>query len=170
MFKINDLVQYGVDGVCRITDITTRELRDKQIDYYVLKPVFNSNATLFVPLNNEALVSKMRYTMSADEIADMIREAYNSDCEWIENDNDRSIRCKEIISGGNSPALVRLIKALRTHRQEMVAVGKKLHMADERFVKEAERLLNDEYAVALGVTPDEAVPVIRSIIEDGSAD
>ena len=166
MFNINDLVQYGVDGVCRITDITTRELRDRQIDYYVLKPVFNSNATLFVPLNNETLVSKMRYTMSADELSCMIREAYSSECEWIENDNDRQVRFKEIISGGNSPALVRLIKSLRTHRQEMISVGKKLHMADERFVKEAERLLNDEYAVALGITPDEAGPVIEELIRE----
>ncbi len=165
MFKIDDIVQYGSDGVCRITEITTRELRDKKIDYYVLKPVFNPNATLFVPLNNESLTGRMRYTMTAEEISGMIKEAFASECEWIANDNDRQLRCKEIIAGGNSPALVRLIKALRIHRQEMIAIGKKLHMADERAVKEAERLLCDEYAVALGITPDEAGSSIKQLID-----
>ena len=38
-------------------------------------------------------------------------------------------------------------------------------MADERFFKEAERLLYDEYAVALGVTPDQVQPYISEIID-----
>ena len=105
MFKINDLVQYGTDGVCRITDITTRELRDRQIDYYVLKPVFNKNATLFVPLNNEALVGRMRYTMTADEISGIIRDIVSSatrSCSYAATAATWSVRSRRSTSTARS--------------------------------------------------------------------
>ena len=39
MFQINDTVVYGAQGVCRIEEISKREMAGKAMEYYVLKPV-----------------------------------------------------------------------------------------------------------------------------------
>ena len=60
MFQKNDTVVYGVHGVCKIDDITKKEFMGSQKEYYVLKPISDSAATLYVPIHNEKLLEKMR--------------------------------------------------------------------------------------------------------------
>ena len=165
MFKVNDLIQYGADGVCRISDITEREFRGQKVTYYVLNPVFNDRSTLYVPANNETLVSRMRYALSADEITSIIKDDSLVDLPWIENESERKLRYKEIIHGGDSVQLVRVVKTLYSHQQAQKAAGKKMHMCDERLFHDAERVLYDEYAVALGISPDEVLPHIKQLME-----
>lgn len=165
VYKINDLIQYGTDGVCRITQITEREFRGRSVRYYVLNPVFNDRATLFVPVDNEALVSRMRYALSADEITSIVRDSSNDCLPWIENEAERRQRFKEIIGSGKCADLVRVIRTLYLHQQDQKAAGKRMHMSDERLFRDAERIFNDEYAVALGISPDEVVPHIRELME-----
>ena len=44
--------------------------------------------------------------------------------------------------------------------------GKHLRAADERFFKEAERMLYDEFALVLGMEPEEVLPFILERIQD----
>ncbi len=67
MFQINDTVMYGIHGVCRIDDITTKEFMGTTKEYYVLKPVNDFTATLYVPMHNEKTVGKMRKILSKQE-------------------------------------------------------------------------------------------------------
>lgn len=60
MYRVNDTVVYGAQGVCRIADITKRDIGGMPMDYYVLKPVYDDNSTLFVPISNDKLTAKMR--------------------------------------------------------------------------------------------------------------
>ena len=166
MFNVNDTVLYGIEGVCRITELTERDFRGKKVKYYVLKPVYKENATLFVPMDNKTLVGKMRIVPTAEEIKKIIREMPAEESIWIEDENTRKARYKEIIAGGDSRELVQLIKTLYLHQKEQRAKGKKLHMAEERFFKEAEKMLYDEFAVVLGMKPGEVLPFILKQIDE----
>lgn len=164
MFKVNDTVIYGTEGVCRVMDITERMFRDKKIRYYVLKPVYKENATIFVPTENETLTAKMRQVLSPEEVRTIIDGMAGEESIWIEDENERKLRYKTILTSGNCHELVRLIRTLYLHQQEQKARGKKLHLADERFFKEAERMLYDEFAVVLNLRQDQVLPyIIRSI-------
>lgn len=59
MYSVGQTVLYGSNGICNIEEITTKEISGMSIDYYVLKPLYSQNSTLFVPVNNEKLVSKI---------------------------------------------------------------------------------------------------------------
>ena len=48
MFQINDTVVYGAQGVCRIEEISKREMAGKAMEYYVLKPVYAVSCGLFL--------------------------------------------------------------------------------------------------------------------------
>ena len=65
-YHVQDTVLYGQSGVCRIADIAEKDVGGGLRAYYVLQPVFEESATIFVPVGNEALTAKMRRVMSGN--------------------------------------------------------------------------------------------------------
>ena len=58
----HDFVNYGAYGVCQVEDI--RPIRfgpdTPRREYYVLKPISQDGASIFVPADNQKLMSRMR--------------------------------------------------------------------------------------------------------------
>ena len=73
MFQVNDMVLYGTNGVCKVVDIDERDCGGRMVEYYILKPIYAANSTIFVPVNNEKLTSKMRYVLTKEEIDTKLR-------------------------------------------------------------------------------------------------
>ena len=160
MFQVNDMIVYGAHGVCRIAEIEERDFNGSSIEYYILKPVYDEKATIFVPVLNDRLTAKMQRVLSKDEIEALIESMPNEDTLWIENEMQRKERYKEIVSRGDRTELVGMIKALYLHQQKQLAKGRKLHSADERLLREAEKMLYDEIAMVLHIKPDQVVSYI----------
>lgn len=169
MYQEKDTVLYGTQGVCRIEEIAEKNFNGKNRIYYVLKPVFHEGATVFVPLDNEALTSRMRKVLSAEEIRKLILKMPGEQTIWIENDVQRKERYKEILEEGDRVSLIRMIKTLYQHQQKQLVKGKKLHAADERSMKEAERMLYEEFAHVLKIRREQVLPFIMEQIEVDSS-
>ena len=165
MFSINDIVLYGSEGACRIISIAPRDLGAGMREYYILQPVYRKDATVFVPVGSEKLVARMRRALDAGEIDRIITEMPGEESVWIESEAERKLAYREIMAEGDSRGLVRLIKGLYLHQKEQTARGRRLHLADERAFKEAERLLYDQFALALDIRPEEVLPYIIRKIE-----
>lgn len=165
MFQVNDTILYGPQGICNIIEITEKDFGGEKADYYVLQPVYVDRSTIFIPVHNETLVAKMRRILSKEEIYQLIVHMPEQKLIWIANDNERKSRYKEIIVGGNRTDLVALIKTLYFHQKELQANGKKLHAADDRFLKDAEKILYDEFALVLRIKPQQVVSFITEQIE-----
>lgn len=165
MLAVNDVVLYGTEGVCEITGMEQKDFGAGPVEYYVLRPVYRKDATVFVPANNAALVGRMRRVPTREEIEAMIREMPRETCIWIPDENLRKEKYRRILAEGDSRELVRLIKTLYLHQKEQSARGRKLHQADERFFKEAEKVLYDQFALALKIQPDQVLPFIIEQIE-----
>jgi CarD family transcriptional regulator len=165
MYHINDNVLYGSHGVCQITDISELSLSGPAKKYYILKPVSTPASTIYVPLENETLTSKMRCVLSVEEIHELIRSIPDEKSLWIENEPERKERYKEIVQKGDRHELIQMVKALYQHQQKQLAKGKRLHAADERYFKEAEKLLYEEFAIVLNIQPSQVIPFIMEQIE-----
>ena len=79
---------------------------------------------------------------------------------WVENENERKLRFKEILSCGDRLAVAGLIRTLCEHRLNQEKTGKKMHLSDERFLKDAERLLYDEIAHVMEIEPNQVIGLI----------
>ena len=165
MHSVNETILYGTHGICKITDIEERDFTGTKKVYYVLKPVKDEKSTIYVCVHNEKAVKQMRQIMSADEIHEMIQSMPEETTEWIENKNERNEKYKEILNSGDRYALVKMIKSLYLHRQQQKELGKKLHLTDEKFFKDAERMLYDEFAAALNIKPEQVLPFIMGQLE-----
>lgn len=164
MYNVNQIVSYGPQGIYRIGDIAEKNLTGKKVKYYILKSVKGNNSTIYVPVDNETLVGKIRPVLSADQVYRLINKMPNDDLEWIENDDDRKTQFKAIISESAPEKLAQLIKMVYIHQRELEGMGKKLHVADERAFKEAERILYDEFSLVLDVKSDSVPSFIQAAI------
>ena len=61
-----------------------------------------------------------------------------------------------------SGELVRLVKTLHLHRLELQQCGRKFHLADERMLRDAERVLFEELAYALSIPPESVGDYLRT--------
>lgn len=165
MIHINDTILYSSEGVCTVTDILEQDFGGKTAQYYVLKPIYNSSSTIYVPVDNETLTTKMRRILSAAEIHEIIRAIPNEPPLWIEDEAERKEAYRQILQRGDRMELLRMIKALYDHQQLQRAKGKHLHTADEHFFKEAEKILYNEFALVLQIRPDQVVPFILQQVE-----
>ena len=163
MFSKDDIVMYASQGVCKITDITTKEVCGQKIEYYVLKPIYSDTALLYIPTENEKLASQLRRVLTKDEIIDLIKSLKEEDVEWIENENMRKDKYKELLSAGDRRGLIGMIRTLYIHKEKLSEHGKKLHIVDERFFKDAEKILYDEFALVLDIKTDEVLPFIHTV-------
>jgi len=60
-------------------------------------------------------------------------------------------------SFGACVELIRMIRLIRAHEQEQVRKGKRLHITDERFLKEAEKMVCEELSLVLDISRDEVL-------------
>ena len=168
MMQVNDTIVYGTHGVCKIQGIVSRDFGKKMMDYYMLKPVFDPGATIFVPVENEKLKGRMRALLSEEEVRRMIHAMPHAQTIWIDNDNARKEAYKEIVDKGDRKKLVQLVKTLYFHSKRQQEKGKRLHVSDETFLRGAEKILFEEIALVLHMDKEAVGPFI--IKELGDAD
>lgn len=167
MFNINDTILYGSHGICKIEDITEQKFGKEKDLYYVLHPVNNLSSTIYVPVNNDKLTAKMRHILSEEEINDLITAMPDETTQWIENKSERSERFKSILLSGDRREIIKLIKTIYNHKEELKTIGKKLHASDEQFFREAEKILYDEFSLVLNIRYDQVLPfIIKKINEN----
>ena len=117
-FNKDDFVVYGKNGVCLVDDIKTISFLGEEGEYYVLKPKSNKTSTLYVPLNKEELVSKIRAVISKKEIDKMLSSTDEKQLEWIENKTERTEYFNSVVSAGNSQDLLKLVICIYLKKQE----------------------------------------------------
>lgn len=165
MFCKNDYVVYGGHGVCKITDITCKEINGGKTEFYILIPIADERTTVFVPTNCPNRAIKMRKVISYEEADALILLTSNCETEWIENDHVRREHFKSIVAQGNCKDLIRLVKTIHIQKQKLSQQRKKLHTSDDNFMKEAEKQLHEELAFALNINEDQVLPYILNQIE-----
>jgi len=152
MFQVNDVIVYGMQGVCEIIAIEEKSISGTKKDYYVLKPIYDKGSTIFVPTDNDSVCKKMRRLLSKEEIHGLIDSMPGENIQWVDNDNARKERFKSILSGGDHLQIIQMIKAIYAHKKQREAGGKRLHMSDERFFKDAEQILYNEFQYVLDLS------------------
>ena len=164
MFAVGEKVLYSVNGVCEITGITQKVFGKTKIDYYVLKPIFNEASTVFVPVGNDALVKKMKKLMSPQQLDEVFYSVSATEVEWNNDEVTRRQNFKDVISSGIVEDILVILKALWNHRKSQNEKGRKLHISDEIFLKEAEKMIKEEISCVIGVEKEDVIPYVQNKI------
>ena len=149
MFSINDVVMYTTYGICKISDIIDMSFGGKTNKYYILHPLSESKTELTIPVDNPMTKLRLHPLLSEGEINDLIHQIPFLDVYWIDRDNDRKVKFGEIVKSGDRKETLRLIKCIKYHAHDIKDKGRKLHATDESAMKDAEKLILDEFSYVL---------------------
>ena len=155
MFNIGDVVVYTTYGICKITERITRSFNGSDNEYFVLVPLSEAKTQLTIPVNNPITLSRLHSLLSKDEISDVINQIPFLETYWVENENERKKTFAEIIKNGNRLDTLKMIKSIKHHQLSLKDKSRKLHACDEQSMKEAEKLIVDEFAYVLDIDKKE---------------
>lgn len=164
MYQTGEQVLYGIHGVCTIMETEIRTVDRKKVEYYVLVPNDQPGARYYVPTQNQAAVSKMRPLISKQELNELLQSEMDADSAWIEDENRRKQRYRELIAAGDRRELLQMIQALRVKKQSLQDSGRKFHQCDENFLRDAQKLLDSEFAHVLHIPQEEVGDYVRSLL------
>jgi len=167
MYQKGQRVVYSSHGVCDIVDIETKVIDRKPVEYFVLAPIDQSGARFYVPTVNPVALEKMRPILTKDELDSLLRSEETARDTWITDENRRKTMYRELISRGSRADLICMIRMLYRHKAEQLAAGRKFHLCDENFLRDAENLLSSEFSLVLGIEKNRVGSYIESVFEKG---
>ena len=164
MYQIGDRVVYGIHGVCCIVDQEERIIDRKKVLYLALEPVGQAGSRYLVPTHNAAAMAKLCKLLTAQELEQMIHSPQIMTDAWISDENLRKQTYRELINSGDRIRLLQMISTLYRHKEEQYAAGRKVHLCDDNFLRDAEKLLSGEISYVLGMDADQARSYLRTTL------
>lgn len=165
MYMPGSLVVYGSHGVCNIVGTEMRRIDKKTVEYLVLEPVGNPSCKFLVPSKNEAAMAKLRPVLSREQLEQMLKpESLRRDV-WVEEEDQRKLRYKDLISGNDISALISMVHYLHVHKLRQQEAGRKFHQSDENFLRDAQKLLETEFSLVLDMPDHEVEAYIKKLFE-----
>ncbi|MDO5112407.1 MAG: CarD family transcriptional regulator [Clostridia bacterium] len=166
-YNKGDYVIYGVNGICVVEDVRMQKPAYgdgvEQL-FYILRRLEKANLTITVPADSEKLMGKMRELFSKDEIDALLLGARDHVIEWIDDKRERADLFRHIMMLGVREDLILMIRCIYLQKQRLLQRGKKLNIADEEALKTAEKLVREEFAYSLGITPESVGAYIRNAL------
>ena len=163
MYSIGEKVVYGAQGVMEVVDVTEQTMGDVARKYYVLKEYSSASTSLtYVPLDNEALVSQLKPLLTREEIVEAVKSANEKGAlEGIEENRARSEAYKRILAIADRVQLLMMIRSVCETGVRRELEGKKNFIADENIMRKAQKTINTEFSLVLGIPEDEVEEFIK---------
>lgn len=163
MYQVGDYVVYGSHGVCRIVAEEDRRIERKLIAYFSLEPMGQPGAVYYVPSKNPAALAKLRPLIEREALNELLTSDGVRTSYWIQDENRRKLRYREILSSGDCTALFSMVYTLHLHKRELLDSGRKVHQCDENFLQDATKLLTTEFSIVLNMPPADLAGYFQSV-------
>ena len=163
MYRVLQMVVYGVHGVCRILELETKTVDHKLVDYYVLEPLAQPGTRYYIPSQNSAAMAKIRPLTERGRLEEMIR-GDAQEAAWIPDENQRKQHYRRILASVDAGDLISMVRCVETHRQTRAQIGRKLHLCDENFLRDAKRVLTSEIAQVLQIEEKEVASLFTASV------
>lgn len=162
MFACGEWVVYGIHGVCKVLDLEMRSVDRKPAHYYVLEPLNQTGDRYYIPTQNQAATAKLRPILTRAQLDELLADSQCS--SWIADENQRKQLYRTLINNTDPAELIRIVRMLYRQKEELLVSGKKFHLCDENFLRDAEKLLNTEFSLILNMDQQEVKEYVRRAI------
>ena len=163
MFKINDYVVYGQNGVCMIEDIEKMMLKDEEQEFYILAPINNKKMTIKIPVNNKTM--SIRELMSKNEVMNLIECISKKETIDIDDFRKKNQEYKLIIRSGDVLEIIKVINSINLEKDEKASIGKRINKTEDDILISAKKQLYQEISIVLGIDINEVEDYIKKCIQ-----
>ena len=158
--KIGEVVVYRKQGMYKIQEIKEQEIGGISKNYYVLRSVYDSNSSLYVPTDAENISEVMEYILTKDEIHKIIEKSKESAMSWIENSGERSETFNAVIKEGDLVEILRLLRLFIERKAQKDQKPVRNFARDEKVLSMAQKIISEAFAYPLGLTKSEVIDYI----------
>ena len=166
MYQTGDRVVYGIHGVCVVADQEQRKVDGKLVTYLVLEPMGQEGSRFLVPTHNAVAMAKLSPMLTRESLEALLSSSEVWEDGWIADENRRKQLYRELIGSGDRAKLIQQVRTLYRHKKNLAATGKRCHLCDENFLRDAERLLINETAIVLETDQDSARAYLREKLNE----
>lgn len=170
MFQPGDLVVHGATGVCRVEAVTRPAISgaDRNKDYYQLKPLLQ-DGVIYSPVDSPKV--RLRPVISREEAEALIDRIPTLRAEVCRAASLQALaqHYQALLHSGDCAQLTELTMSIYCKRQELERQKRRLGSVDERFFRQAERLLFGELSAALGIPYEDVPAYIARRVKDAPA-
>lgn len=166
MYRQGDRVLYGTHGVCEIVGTELRRIDRKNVEYFALEPVEQRGTRYYVPTGNPAALAKLQPLLDRDAWTELLHSGELRRDAWIPEEPRRKLRYRELLNNVDRKELLRMIRSLYLYKQQQSAAGRKFHISDENFLRDAEKLLGSELSVVMDIVPGKVGEFLRTTLLD----
>lgn len=165
MFEIGEYVVCGNKGVCTVEDITLLNISgaDKEKKYYILKPVYMAQSTVYVPVDSAE--KSLRRAIKRSEAQELIKKIPVVPLLVITNEKLSEQMYRECIRANDCEELVKVIKTIYNRKRKRLQAGRKVTAVDAKYFHIAEESLYGELAVALEMPREEVETYISEVMD-----
>ena len=166
MLNIGDLIVYGPEGVCLVTDLQKLSFSgsEEEKEYYILVPQTNISSKLYLPKENELLMARAKKLLTYGEIKELI-ESSNNDIQWIEDSKARNKYYKELIATYERNNVFGVAKQLYLLKSGKLPYAANFTAWMDDLLKKTSQILYSEFSYSVDITPEELLPFIAGEIE-----
>lgn len=158
MFKAGEKVIYGTHGLCTVTGMEKSAGRQ----FYVLIPEYEAGTRFLIPTDSEPALRKLYPLATASEWNRIFAAEETRSYAWEPDERRRKQNYKELIANGSREKLVAVLFAIYSHQQRQKSLGRKLHQADETFLRDTERMLMPELCYVFNLDEKTAKGFLRT--------
>ena len=156
MYQKGDYISYSGHGVCRIADIRSMDFGAGEQCYYVIEPIAAGNATIYLPVENPKVLTRLRPVLTKEEIDQIITGVRNDEIPWIYDRKARIAKFQQILSRKDTRELLLLASCLHRRKTE-----KGLPASELEMLHKAEGMIEQEFSFALHIPREEIGQYIR---------
>lgn len=164
MFQIDQCVMYKSSGVCRIVGFEEKSFDGiNKTQYCKLQPLFLDNSVCYIPKNS--MPDKVRMLHDKEHMDSLISKIPQMNALKIDDSRKRKLIFSGVLKSGDCEQIMSLIKLLYEEQNARLVSGKKLNFSDEKILRDAESLIDQELSVIMGVEPSDAKAYIKEKIK-----
>ena len=167
MFQPGELLVSGTTGVCRVERVATPNLTRAEWgrQYYLLKPLYQ-DGVIYAPVDSQKV--PIRPVISRQEAEDLIDLIPSIQAEACHAPTLQALaqHYQSAVCSHDCRELLELMMSIYAKQRQAEAQKRRLGMVDERYMKQAERLLYGELSAALGIPFEEVQPYIARRVEE----
>ena len=161
MFEVGQWVMYGIHGVCRVAGTEKQLVNRKRSEFLVLEPLSKAESKFYLPLGNPTALAKLKPVLTVEELRTLLNSPEVREEHWIDEESRRKMYYKELITRGDRKEILQTIHSLYRYKAAQMEAGKKFHLCDDNFLRDAEKLLSSEISLVLEMTQEEARNYLR---------
>lgn len=164
MFNIGDLLFYGTNGVCRVSEICSSPFDSSDTrSFYKLTPIAeNTSLVIYTPVDNAFVV--IRSLISRDEAEALVARLSSIEKIAVAVEKHRKDAYREAIREGDPEGFVKIIKTVRARRELFRKTRRRVPDLDNDFEYTAKNCLYGELSTVLGIGREEIHRIVSESI------